>query len=156
MSRFCIRQKMLHLCRRNTNAIINVDICYINSGKSCCPWRKNTSSMTFTHPPSMTLTLMQSISFQPHSDSSLSKLLALLNHKLVECHPATSWGLICEWHYKLCQSGGFQCLKWWTSGQWWCWWGSTALARPPSSGTYWSRWECHHQGTGCLLWLLPP
>ena len=82
--------------KRSTIPIIYFDGFFknLNSGKSCCPLRKNTSSMTFTHPPSTTLTLMQSISFQPPSDSSLSKLLALWI--LIECHPATSWGQICR------------------------------------------------------------
>ena len=97
----------------------------IISGRSCYLLRRNTSSMISTPLPWTTRTLMQSISF--HSWSSIVQCVTLSDISCLASKDCRS-----ETH------GNTQC---WTPGQWWCWWGSTAQARPPSSGTFWNRWD---------------
>ena len=99
----------------------------IISGRSCFLLRRNTSSMISTPLPWTTRTLMQSISFQIHSWSSIVQCVTLSD---ISCLAS-----------KDCRSGPHGNTQCWTPGQWWCWWGSTAQARPPSSGTFWNRWD---------------
>ena len=74
-----------------------------------------------------------------HFTLSLSHLIKcqtvvfwLLNSDSIKCHPDLQSDILFSISW---------CFEYWRSGQWWCWWGSTAQARPLSSGTCWNRWE---------------